>query len=113
MQLNEQKVRIQPAKRGLKICGIVAYPNRRYISNRVVSNARQAIYSLWDCGGNLPPNTSAVLNSYFGVMRHCKTYNIRKELVKQLPPEFWERYYIKGHYKTIKEKRHESKENLQ
>lgn len=112
LSLNEKKTYLQPIRHGIKSCGTVVYPDRAYVSNRVVRDAVQRMLFFNDRIRGDPSELCQSMNSYFGILRHFRTYNIRKTLVRMVPPEWWNKIYIKGHYEIFKIKKHGSKRNL-
>lgn len=101
LKLNEHKTYLQPIRHGLKTCGCFAYPDRVYVSNRVVNNAWQTMLYYHDHLRGDATRFCQRMNSYFGILSHFKTYRIRKELVHLVPSEWWDKVYVKGHYEKF------------
>lgn len=113
LRLNENKTYFQPIRHGIKTCGAVVFPNRSYVSNRVVKNAFDTLLYFNDHVNGDSSEICQGMNSYMGIFRHFDTYNIRKDIVRLIPPEWWGKIYIKGHYEIFKEReRYGSKRNL-
>lgn len=102
LRINEEKTYLQPIRHGIKTCGAVVFPNRSYVSNRVVKNAIDTIFSFNDHISGEPTEICQKMNSYMGVLGHFNTYNIRKNIIRLIPPEWWDKIYIKGHYEIFK-----------
>lgn len=107
--LKMDKIYFQPAYHGIKTCGAVVYKDRSYIANRVVNNTYRFIISLYRRKISAE-STMMTLNSYFGIMQHFCSYNIRTKLIKILPHKVFNKLYIQGHYKYFKLKRYDSKD---
>lgn len=101
LKLNEHKTYLQPIRHGLKTCGCFAYPDRVYVSNRVVNNAWQTMLYYNDHLRGDAIRFCQRMNSYFGTLSHFKTYRIRKELVHLVPTEWWDKVYVEGHYEKF------------
>ncbi len=43
----------------------------------------------------------STMNSYYGLMKHFATYNIRRKIAAMLLPEWWEYVYIEGHFEKF------------
>lgn len=88
--LHPDKVYIQDARNGVKFIGGVVKPNRLYISNRTVSNAYKAVNRM----NTLVEKDNAEkmmqsLNSYFGFMKHYRSYKIKKRILRLIGEEWW------------------------
>ncbi len=101
LRLNERKTYLQPIRHGIKMCGSFVYPNRAYVSNRTVNNAMQTMFYYCDRPHGCITHMCQRMNSYFGILRHFKSYNIRKRLINVLPTEWWEKVCVTGHYEKF------------
>ena len=91
LTLHPRKFYLQPADRGVKYLGCVVKGDRIYIGNRVVHSLFTKVR--WHNG---VLGTSAalrrrhaerfanLLNSYLGLMRHFRTYNIRRRAAEEV-----------------------------
>lgn len=91
LTLHPRKFYLQPADRGVKFLGCVVKGDRVYIGNRVVHSLLAKVR--WH---NRVLGTSAalrrrhaerfanLLNSYLGLMRHFRTYNIRRRVAEEV-----------------------------
>lgn len=65
-------------------------PGRVYCGNRVRGELEKKLYQTLPGQENIDSYISSV-NSYLGLIKHYSSYNIRKELLTNLP-EGWEVY---------------------
>ena len=83
--LHPNKTYIQHYSKGVKFIGGVLKPNRMYIANRTKGNLYGMIYKYYNIVTNQHRelthdeimNLYGSINSYFGFMKHYKTYKIR------------------------------------
>ncbi len=89
--LHPKKLYIQKAERGVLFIGSMVKRGRMYIGNRTKGNMYQRLKCIADGfkrkmdGNGLPTREEvdrmiSVVNSYLGLMRHFRTYNIKKRL---------------------------------
>lgn len=90
IEISESKFYIQPYRRGAKFIGSTIKPGRIYCGNRVRGELEKKIYQTYPCLENKDEFISSV-NSYLGLIRHYSSYNIRKDLLSNLP-DGWEMY---------------------
>lgn len=82
LKLSPTKKYIQPYWHGVNFIGYTVKKSRIYIGNHTVSNILETINRV----NNMPVNEENALslhqsmNSYFGFLRHSRSYNIRAEL---------------------------------
>lgn len=85
LELHPTKRYIQPVRHGIKWCGFVVYANRMYVSNRPVRNC---IYKIRTKYKNVTLSNAEklmqTLNSYFGLMCHCASWNIQNRIAKEV-----------------------------
>lgn len=91
LSLHPRKFYLQPADRGVKFLGCVVKGDRVYIGNRVAHSL--FVKLRWH---NMVLGASAalrrrhaerfvnLLNSYLGLMRHFRTYNIRRRAAEEV-----------------------------
>ena len=106
LSLHKDKRYLQPASHGVKFVGAFIKPGRLYLANRTMARLKER------CEGygrlldeNYPGlNTQRieqVVNSYLGFTRRRRTYKFRKLCLELLGNNFWNHFYIKGHYESI------------
>ena len=87
LQLHPNKIYIQPVKKGVQFVGYVYKFNRIYIAKHTIGKFKECLRKINDCLADNVPDTDDLtytvqsINSYFGFLKHCKTYNIRKKLI--------------------------------
>jgi RNA-directed DNA polymerase len=101
LELHPKKIYLQYYTKGVEFLGVVIKPNRMYISNRTKGNFYAAIMKqndVVDSGSPIKEEKDAFLcsmNSYLGIMRQYKSYNIRKDMiVKYLSHWWWDHVYL-------------------
>ena len=106
--LHPHKTKINHHKSGFLFLGAVIKPYRIYIANRTKGNFYQAIKKQNKIIGNHKPTGEeknqfiSSMNSYLGIMKHYKTYKIRKQMIKnQLEAGWWNSVFIKGGYEKF------------
>lgn len=78
---NIKKQYIQPVKHGVLWCGYMIFPNRMYISNRIIYNCRRKIEkALHNPTLENAKRLQQTLNSYFGMMSHATEHNLLKKI---------------------------------
>ncbi|MBR1921566.1 MAG: RNA-directed DNA polymerase [Kiritimatiellae bacterium] len=81
LELNEGKVRVVDARRGVAFLGAYLKPYRTYLSTRTLRRIRGRMRSLnWKQPAS---RVQARVNSMLGVLSHCDSYLVRKVLVWQ------------------------------
>lgn len=106
LRLHPKKIYVQPVRNGLLYVGAYIQPGRTYIGNRTRGRFVDCIRhynQLVEEGlalANLEKFVSSV-NSYLGLMRHYKTYNIRHRLLRELHKEWWRYVTIEGHVEKV------------
>lgn len=106
--LHPKKVYIQHYTKGLTFLGGVIKPNRIYIINRLKGNF---YYKMKYISENPPKDKNeiemyrCVINSYLGLCKQFKTYNIRKNIILKTNILKSGYFYIKNDFKNIKIKK--------
>ena len=105
MDLHPDKVYIQEAMKGVAVIGSVIKPGRIYTANRTVSSLKMHLVNMErhctriaELGITLKrlkllERQMAGLNSYFGILQHSASNNIRLRML-QLLKNFWKFRYI-------------------
>ncbi len=108
LTLHPKKIYLQHYTKGVKFLGAVIKPHRTYIANRTKGNFYQAIEKQNKIIRDHKPNKKEMnnflscMNSYLGIMKHYKTYKIRKRLIKnRLSAWWWNRVNVKGGYQKF------------
>lgn len=85
--LHPNKIYLQHYSKGLSYLGAVIKSNRIYIGNRTKGNFYQALQIHNETADHHKPDKSEIksfqssINSYLGIMKHYKTFNIRKKML--------------------------------
>lgn len=82
LDINKGKTRIINVKYGVEFLGAFIKENRIYVSNECLKRIKKKIYSK---RFKYRKNIENSVNSYLGVLKHYKTYNIRKHIFDDLP----------------------------
>ena len=103
LTLHPKKIYLQHYTKGVQFLGVVIKPNRIYIANRTKGNFYAAIQKQNEIVKQHKPNKEAQasflcsMNSYLGIMKHYKTYNLRKKMLfKNLSAWWWNYVYLSG-----------------
>ena len=117
--IHPKKVYLQHYSKGVKFLGTVILPNRIYIANRTKGNFYNAIEKHNQiardhspCGikrsfGKAIPQGKPTkeeqqafqcsMNSYLGIMKHYKTYRLRRQMIfKNLSGWWWNLFFLAG-----------------
>lgn len=111
LSLHKDKRYIQPVSHGVKFVGAYIKPGRLYLSNRTLarmSDRCKGYGNLMDDGQEEMDahRIEQVINSYLGFTRRRKTYKSRRRCIGLLGENFWNHFYIKGRYESIRERKH-------
>jgi len=105
LTLHPKKIYLQHYTKGVQFLGTVIKPNRIYIANRTKGNFYAAIQKQNEIVKQRKPdkatqaNFLCSMNSYLGIMKHYKTYNLRKKMLfKNLSAWWWNYVYLSGGY---------------
>jgi len=101
--LHPKKIYLQHYTKGVKFLGAVIKPNRIYIARRTKGNFYEAIEKHNSVVNERKPTEEEVfefissMNSYLGVMKHYRTYKLRKGMLfKNLSGWWWNYVYLSG-----------------
>ena len=107
LKLHPGKIYLQPHTKGVNFLGATLKPFRRYVSKRTKHNFTQSVRN-WEnlLARETPDKTQlhrlrSTLNSYLGIMKHFRTYNIRKKVLLENQPKAFLKY---GYLKSVKYK---------
>ena len=111
LTLHPKKIYLQHYTKGVQFLGTVIKPNRIYIANRTKGNFYNAIQKQNEKVKQHKPDKEAQaiflcsMNSYLGIMKHYKTYNLRKKMLfKNLSAWWWNYVYLSGGYAKFVQK---------
>ncbi|MCP3927626.1 MAG: hypothetical protein GY705_00815, partial [Bacteroidetes bacterium] len=93
----------QHYSKGLPFLGTIIKPNRIYIGKRTKGNFYHALEKQNLIARHHKPTYEeqqyflSSMNSYLGIMKHYKTYNLRKLIIfKNLSGWWWNEVYLSG-----------------
>jgi RNA-directed DNA polymerase len=103
LTLHPKKIYLQSYTKGVQFLGTLIKPNRIYIANRIKGNFYHAIEKQNKIARDHKPDSDEQkaflnsMNSYLGIMKHYKTYKLRKGiLLKYLSGWWWNYVYLSG-----------------
>lgn len=106
--LHPDKIYLQHYSCGVKFLGTIIKPYRTYIANRTKGNFYQTIEKQNKIIRDHKPDNDEMkkflscMNSYLGIMKHYKTYKIRKQLIKNhLSAWWWNLIKLQGGYQKF------------
>ncbi|MDI6833837.1 MAG: reverse transcriptase, partial [Bacteroidales bacterium] len=106
--LHPKKIYLQHYSKGVRFLGAVIKPNRIYIANRTKVNFYTAIEKQNSIVKERKPSEEErnefikSMNSYLGIMKHYKTYKLRKGMLfKKLSGWWWNYVYLVGYEKFV------------
>jgi len=112
LQLHPKKIYLQHYSKGMKFLGVIIKPHRIYIANRTKGNFYQAIQEQNKIARDHKPTKEeqvaflSSMNSYLGILKHYKTYNLRKRMIRKHLSGWWENiFYAKGYSRFIARRR--------
>jgi hypothetical protein len=101
--IHPKKIYLQHYSKGVKFLGTVILPNRIYIADRTKGNFYNAIEKQNQITLDHKPTKEeqqafqSSMNSYLGIMKHYKTYKLRKEMIfKNISGWWWNYVYLSG-----------------
>lgn len=90
VRLHPNKIYIQHYSKGVKFIGAVVKKDRMYISNSTVSNLYTKIYKNNKyISGDTSISFIQSLNSYFGFLRHYRTYHIKRKICNLIHSDWY------------------------
>jgi hypothetical protein len=102
---------LQHFSKGVKYLGAVIKPHRIYIANRTKGNFYHSLKSHSAVTKDHKPSREeqeaflSSTNSYLGIVKHYKTYTMRKKMLKTLISGWWENYFTIGkNYEKLERK---------
>ncbi|MBC8184239.1 group II intron reverse transcriptase domain-containing protein [candidate division KSB1 bacterium] len=101
--IHPKKIYLQHYSKGVKFLGTVILPNRIYIADRTKGNFYNAIEKQNQIARDHKPTKEeqqsfqSSMNSYLGIMKHYKSYKLRKHMInKNLSGWWWNYVYLSG-----------------
>lgn len=101
--IHPKKIYLQHYSKGVKFLGTVIKPNRIYIANRTIGNFYNAIEKqnqiAWDHKPTKEEQQAfqSSMNSYLGIMKHYKSYKLRKKMIFNRLSGYWFNHvYLSG-----------------
>ena len=101
--IHPRKIYLQHYSKGVKFPGTVILPNRIYIAKRTKGNFYNAIEKHNQIARDHKPTLEeqqafqCSMNSYLGIMKHYKSYKLRKEMIfMNLSGWWWNLFFIAG-----------------
>ena len=108
LSLHPDKIYLQHFSKGVKYLGAVIKPHRIYIANSTKGNFYAAIETQNKIVRDHKPSIEekeqflSSMNSYLGIMKHYKTFNIRKRILfKTLSAWWWNYVYLSSGLKKF------------
>ena len=103
LTLHPKKIYLQHYSKGVQFLGTVIKPNRIYIANRTKGNFYNAIEKQNKVIQDHKPSKEdkaaflSSMNSYLGIMKHYKSYKLRKRMIfKRLSAYWFNHVYLSG-----------------
>jgi len=103
LTLHPKKIYLKHYSKGVKFLGTVIKPNRIYIANRTKGNFYNAIEKQNKIIQDHKPTKEekaaflSSMNSYLGIMKHYKSYKLRKRMIfKRLSGYWFNHVYLSG-----------------
>ena len=101
--IHPKKIYLQHYSKGVIYLGAVIKPHKTYIANRTKGNFYNAIEKQNQIARNHKPTKEeqqafqSSMNSYLGIMKHYKSYNLRKRMIfKRLSGYWFNHVYLSG-----------------
>ncbi len=108
LTLHPQKIYLQHYSKGVQYLGAAIKPHRIYIANRTKGNFYTAIEKQNKIARDHKSTKAeqaafqSSMNSYLGIMKHYKTYKIRKGMIfKNLSGWWWNYVYLSGGFEKF------------
>lgn len=110
LELHPHKIYLQHYSKGVKYLGAVIKPYRIYITDRTKGNFYNAIIKHNKNIRDHKPTTEekaafqSSMNSYLGLMKHYKTYKLRKSTIRNNMSVWWLNYFYPFKYQKFNPK---------
>ena len=102
LELHPDKIYLQHFTKGVKYLGAVIKPHRIYIANRTKGNFYEAMQKQNEIVRDHKPSREELelfqssMNSYLGILKHYKTWKIKRTIFKHLAGWWWNYVYVSG-----------------
>ncbi|MBN1480420.1 RNA-directed DNA polymerase [candidate division KSB1 bacterium] len=102
LELHPNKIYLQHYTKGVKYLGAVIKPHRIYIANRTKGNFYEALQKQNQIVRDHKPSREELktfqssMNSYLGILKHYKTWKIKRTIFKHLSGWWWNYVYVSG-----------------
>jgi RNA-directed DNA polymerase len=105
LDLHPHKIYLQHYSKGVQYLGAVIKPHRMYVQKRTKANVYDSICKHNKIVRARKPtiqeqrNFQSSINSYLGIIKKYKTYNLRKKIILKHISAYWKNYlYVSGGY---------------
>ena len=111
LDLHPDKVYLQHFSKGVQYLGAIVKPHRIYVGNRTKGNCYEAIGKQNQIARDHKPTKEeqqafqSSMNSYLGIMKHYKTYKLRKKMTRNDVSSFWENIFYAKYYEKFTPKK--------
>lgn len=108
LTMHKDKRYLQPVSHGVMFVGSYIKPNRIYLSNRTLARFEEKVTGFGKLidNGKLTPvdcqRIEQVVNSYLGFCKDRRTYKKRAECIGMMGSKFFEYFFIRGRYDSIR-----------
>ena len=98
LTLHPKKIYLQHYTKSVQFLGTIIKPNRIYIASRTKGNFYEAVEKQNIIARDHKPTKEeqkdflSCMNSYLGIMKHYKTYNLRKRMINKNLSAWWWNY---------------------
>ena len=100
LTLHPDKIYLQHYSKGVQYLGVQILPHRTYIKNRTKGNFYKAVENQNNIANDHRPSSEdkmnfiSSINSYLGIMKHYKTYGLKKKIIDQYLSDYWKRIVV-------------------
>jgi retron-type reverse transcriptase len=102
LTLHPKKISLQHAAKGTAFLGAVVWPTHTTVGKRLKANFHQAVRTINQEAQGDASRTMQRLNSYLGLMRHFRSYRLRRTVIrKELAPHIKRSLRIPGNLRAI------------
>jgi RNA-directed DNA polymerase len=107
LELHPKKIYLQHYSKGVKFLGAVIKPHRIYIANRTKGNFYEAIEKQNIIARDHKPTKEeqkaflSSMNSYLGIIKHYKSFKLRKEMISKKLSGWWFNYVYAFRYEKF------------
>ena len=111
LTMHTDKRYLQPVSHGILFVGSYIKPGRLYLSNRTLARMKEhcegfgKLLEDGDVAQQDLEHIEQVMNSYLGFTRRRETYDFRRQCIEAMGSGFWNYFYVKGHFESIRRKR--------